>query len=246
MQVFNHFYGGDKFGLKIGKAQQNDEKQHNLSVKINGNIVIAPDHHVCFVDCDEKESSEEGSTSKINKQEAEVVMALLDGLNVAALELVARDKLRTDKRDDERPSVGVICTYGDQAGRIKKFRKGKKYDGFSGKDDQKLIISTVDDFQGDERDVIIVSMVRNPRGKYFDPSFVNEFERINVAYSRARKLLIIVGASKFLSEQLIYLPDIFGNELMDKHNFKVYEEIINTIKLRGRFMTANDILGGKQ
>ncbi len=246
MQVFNHFYGGDKFGLKIGKAQQNDEKQHNLSVKINGNIVIAPDHHVCFVDCDEKESSEEGSTSKINKQEAEVVMALLDGLNVAALELVARDKLRTDKRDDERPSVGVICTYGDQAGRIKKFRKGKKYDGFSGKDDQKLIISTVDDFQGDERDVIIVSMVRNPRGKYFDPSFVNEFERINVAYSRARKLLIIVGASKFLSEQSIYLPDIFGNELMDKHNFKVYEEIINTIKLRGRFMTANDILGGKQ
>ena len=244
MQVFNHFYGGDERGLVVGKKQQDDEKQHGLLVRLNGNVVIDPDHHIYFVDCDEKESSDEGSTSKINKQEAEVVMALLEGLDTAALELVNRGRVKTEKRDDERPSVGVICTYGDQAGLIKKRRKGKQYKGFSGKDDQKLVISTVDDFQGDERDIIIVSMVRNPKDHRFNAEFVKQFERINVAFSRARKLLIIVGAKKFLSEQTIELPDLSGNHALDKHNFPVYREIIDTINYRGRLLTANDIIGG--
>ena len=244
MQVFNHFYGGDERGLVVGKKQQDDEKQHNLTVRLNGNVVIDPDHHIYFVDCDEKESSDEGSTSKINKQEAEVVMALLEGLDTAALELVSRGRFRTENRDDERPSVGVICTYGDQAGLIKKRRKGKQYKGFSSKDDQKLVISTVDDFQGDERDIIIVSMVRNPKDHRFNAEFVKQFERINVAFSRARKLLIIVGAKKFLSEQTIELPDLSGNHALDKHNFPVYREIIDTINYCGRLLTANDIIGG--
>ena len=246
MQVFNHFYGGNERGLDIGKKQQDDEKQHNLTVRLNGNIIIDPDHHVYFVDCDEKESSDEGSTSKINKQEAEVVMALLEGLDTAALELLSRGGIVVDRerRVDERPSVGVICTYGDQAGLIKKRRKGKQYKGFSGKDDQKLVISTVDDFQGDERDIIIVSMVRNPKDHRFNAEFVKQYERINVAFSRARKLLIIVGAKKFLSEQTIELPDLSGNHALDKHNFPVYREIIDTINYRGRLLTANDIIGG--
>ena len=246
MQVFNHFYGGNERGLVVGKKQQDDEKQHNLLVRLNGNVVIDPDHHIYFVDCDEKESSDEGSTSKINKQEAEVVMALLEGLDTAALELQSRGRIVIDRehRVDERPSVGVICTYGDQAGLIKKRRKGKQYKGFSGKDDQKLVISTVDDFQGDERDIIIVSMVRNPKDHRFNAEFVKQFERINVAFSRARKLLIIVGAKKFLSEQTIELPDLSGNHALDKHNFPVYREIIDTINYRGRLLTANDIIGG--
>lgn len=246
MQVFNHFYGGNERGLVVGKKQQDDEKQHNLLVRLNGNVVIDPDHHIYFVDCDEKESSDEGSTSKINKQEAEVVMALLEGLDTAALELQSRGRIVIDRehRVDERPSVGVICTYGDQAGLIKKRRKGKQYKGFSGKDDQKLVISTVDDFQGDERDIIIVSMVRNPKDHRFNAEFVKQYERINVAFSRARKLLIIVGAKKFLSEQTIELPDLSGNHALDKHNFPVYREIIDTINYRGRLLTANDIIGG--
>ena len=199
MEVFNHFYGGNERGLMIGKKQQDDEKQHGLTVKINGNIIIDPDHHIYFIDCEQKESSEDGSTSKQNKQEASVIMELLNGIDRAALELISKGKIRVDKERqiDERPSVGVICTYGDQAGLIKKRRKGNQYRGFSQKDDEKLIISTVDDFQGDERDIILVSMVRNPRDHRFNAEFVKQFERINVAFSRARKLLIIVGAKNF-------------------------------------------------
>lgn len=245
MEVFNHFYGGNERGLMIGKKQQDDEKQHGLTVKVNGNIIIDPEHHIYFVDCEKKESSEDGSTSKQNKQEASVIMELLNGIDHAALELISKGKIRVDKERqiDERPSVGVICTYGDQAGLIKKRRKGLQYKGFSQKDDEKLIISTVDDFQGDERDIILVSMVRNPRDHRFNAEFVKQFERINVAFSRARKLLIIVGAKKFLSEQKIDLPDLSGNHALDKTNYPVYEKIIDTIGLRGRLLTAEDVIG---
>lgn len=248
MEVFNHFYGGNERGLMIGKKQQDDEKQHGLTVKINGNIIIDPEHHIYFVDCEKTESSEDGSTSKQNKQEASVIMELLKGIDHAALELISKGKIRVDKERqiDERPSVGVICTYGDQAGLIKKRRKGIQYKGFSQKDDEKLIISTVDDFQGDERDIILVSMVRNPRDHRFNAEFVKQFERINVAFSRARKLLIIVGAKKFLSEQKIDLPDLSGNHALDKTNYPVYQKIIDTIGLRGRLLTAEDVIGDNE
>ena len=249
MEVFNHFYGGSQKGLVIGKQQQDDEKAHNLTVKIGGNTVIDPQHHIYFVDCDQKESSAyEGSTSKINEQEAEVAIALLKELDKASSELVRTGKLKVDAKKliDERPSVGVICTYGDQAGLIKKKRRYQQFSGFSQKQDERLIISTVDDFQGDERDIIIVSMVRNPTpGKRFDAEFIKKFERINVAFSRARKMLIIVGAKKFLSDEgIIDLPDLEGNKAFDKINFHVYKEIIDTVYFRGRVLTASDIIGG--
>ena len=248
MEVFNHFYGGSRTGLMVGKKHQDDEKQHGLTVKINGNTVLDREHHIYFIDCDERESSAyEGSTSKINEQEAQVAMTLLKALDQASGDLLKNGKIKVskEKKIDERPSVGVICTYGDQAGLIKKKIKYAQFANFSAKQDERLIISTVDDFQGDERDIIIVSMVRNPA--HYDRAnadFIKKFERINVALSRARKMLIIVGSKKFLSEKgIIDLPDMTGNKALDKLNFPVYKEIIDTIAMRGRLIPARDIIG---
>ena len=247
MEVFNHFYGGGKNGLIVGTKQQDNEKEHNLTVKIDGVTIIDPAHHIYFIDCDQKESSAyEGSTSKINEQEAEVAITLLKALNAACEERITAHKIRIDKAKgiDERPSAGIICTYGDQARHIKKKRKYQIFNGFSEKQDERLIISTVDDFQGDERDIIIVSMVRNPSGARYDAEFIKKFERINVALSRARKLLIILGSRKFLTETgVIDLPDLSGNRALDKKNFPIFREIIQTIDFRGRVLRASDILG---
>lgn len=247
MEVFNHFYGGSQNGLIVGTKQQDNEKEHNLTVKIDGTTVIDPAHHIYFIDCDQKESSAyEGSTSKINEQEAEVAITLLKALNAACEEQISAHKIHVDKAKgiDERPSAGIICTYGDQAGHIKKKRKYQKFNGFSEKQDERLIISTVDDFQGDERDIIIVSMVRNPSGSRYDAEFIKKFERINVALSRARKLLVILGSRKFLTEAgVIDLPDLSGKSVLNKKNFQVFREIIQTIDFRGRVLRAGDILG---
>lgn len=254
MEVFNHFYGGPGRGLTVGKKSLNDEKEHGLTVRIGGKAVIEPKVHVCFVDCDGKESSSfEGSTSKINEQEAEVAIKLLKKLDGSCAELMKKGRIRHSEKDgiDERPSAGVICTYGDQARLINRKRKNHFFSGFSQKQDERLIISTVDDFQGDERDIIIVSMVRNPqRNRGYNAEFITQFERINVALSRARKLLIIVGSRSFLTEAgVIDLPDLEGRPERDQRNFHVYGEIINTVISRGRLLTAADILGeedGKQ
>lgn len=87
-------------------------------------------------------------------------------------------------------------------------------------------------------------MVRNPSGTRYDAEFIKKFERINVALSRARKLLIILGSRKFLTEAgVIDLPDLSGNSALDKKNFPVFREIIQTIDFRGRVLRAGDILG---
>ena len=62
--------------------------------------------------------------------------------------------------EDEKMSVGIITTYGDQARIIRRRLKNARLNlnSFNKNSDSRLIISTVDDIQGDERDIIILSI----------------------------------------------------------------------------------------
>lgn len=169
-----------------------------------------------------------------NTGEAKVVVELIRKLN---------DYFKSNK-DKEKLSIGVICTYGDQARKIKEVLKNEKIKTDAFKTDvEKMIVSTVDDFQGDERDIIIISMVRNPTDPgRSNPGFILAYQRINVALSRARRLLIMVGNRKYLeSKGVIDLPDVNGKG-KDKHNFRVYEEIISTIEQYGKIIDDVDVL----
>lgn len=111
-----------------------------------------------------------------------------------------------------------------------------------------MIVSTVDDFQGDERDIIILSTVRNPeRPEKSNPGFILAYQRINVALSRARRLLVMVGNRKYLeSKGVINLPDVNGNPRYDRRNFRVYEEILSTIEQYGKVIEDVDVLQDKE
>jgi superfamily I DNA and/or RNA helicase len=248
MRVFNNFYGAeDGKGLELGIPNQNQRKQHYLDIRINNKAIIDSNKHIYFINSNEFDEGDDGSTSRHNKQEAEVVTKLLSELDNACGHLTVKHNLKVNKEldIDERPSAGVICTYGEQAGKIKRSGIISRCQNFNKQNDNKLVISTVDDFQGDERDIIIVSMVRNPRRRSGNYDFVKKFERINVALSRARKMLIVVGNINFLSEVgLIDLPDLDGGKI--KSGYPVYRKIIETISHYGKILEAEDILGEKQ
>ncbi len=235
MNVFNSFYQGE---LKLGFAGQNNTKNHNIKLISNGRTIIEPEKHIYFVDCKGKETHEQDSTSMYNTDEAEVVAELLKKIN---------DYFKRNQ-GIEKLSIGVICTYGDQARKIKEVNKREhvKTDAFK-TDSEKMIISTVDDFQGDERDIIILSTVRNPENPTrSNPGFINAYQRINVALSRARRLLIVVGNRKYLEDRgVIDLPDVHGKS-HDRRNFHVYEEIIGTIERYGKIIDDTDVLGEKE
>lgn len=244
MDVFNHFYSTNGKGLTVGLSNQDDLKNHDLLIKNNGITLIEPQNHIYFVNCTEYESHLDAESSSIvNRQEADVICQLLTLMDNEYGNMLENGSIRKDYRKDERKSVGVICTYRDQARHIKSKLKGKRFNNFSSKREDRLIINTVDDFQGDERDIIIVSMVRNPQGTRYSTDFIDQFERINVALSRARCMLIVVGAQEFLSRSSIDLPDINGNKDLDRHSFPIYKEIIRTIQAKGKILQASDVIG---
>lgn len=243
MDVFNHFYNTNGSGLTIGLSNQNDFKQHDLLIKTKKMTIIEPQKHIYFVNCDKYESKKDvDSSSIINEQEAEVVCKLLEMIDKQYGAMIESGEISNERKKDGRKSVGVICTYGDQAGEIKKRTRRMKFNNISNKREEKLVISTVDDFQGDERDIIIVSMVRNPKGTRYSTDFIDKFERINVALSRARCMLIVVGAQDFLCKSSIDLPDINGRKEFDKKAFPLYKEIIRTIQTKGKVLQASDII----
>lgn len=236
MNVFNHFYQND---LKLGFPGQNNSKKHNVTLFSNGRKIIEPDKHIYFVDCKKNETHEADSTSMYNTGEARVVAELIKKLN---------DYFKQN-HDHEKLSIGVICTYGDQARKIKDIIKSEKIKTDAFKTDvEKMIVSTVDDFQGDERDIIILSTVRNPEDfSRSNPGFILAYQRINVALSRARRMLIMVGNRKYLETKgVIDLPDVYGRAGMERRNFRVYEEIIGTIERYGKVIDDVDVIEDKE
>lgn len=91
--------------------------------------------------------------------------------------------------------IGVITPYRGQVKVIKEEIKNMEYSNVE--------ISTVDSFQGREKEIIILSMVRC-NAKH-EVGFLKELKRLNVAVSRAKRLLIAVGDSITLQKGDLYL-----------------------------------------
>lgn len=93
-------------------------------------------------------------------------------------------------------SVGIISPYKEQVNYIK--------DHFAEEDllSLDLTINTIDSFQGQERDIIYISLVRsNENGEI---GFLKDFRRMNVALTRAKRKLVVIGDSATLGSEQFY------------------------------------------
>ena len=112
--------------------------------------------------------------SYINEEEKRIILDILNDLNASG--------------ELEDLDIGIITGYSGQKDLLRKSIKTNGMDKIANID-----INTLDAFQGRENDVIIYSTVRTNDSI----GFQREKERINVAFSRAKKLLIVCGDKDF-------------------------------------------------
>lgn len=119
------------------------------------------------------------SFGRINKDEAELTLKTLEDYF---------GKIGKQRILDEQIDVGIISPYRAQVQYLKQLvRRREFFKPYRGL----ITVNTVDGFQGQERDVILISLVRaNEEGQI---GFLNDLRRMNVAITRARMKLIIIG-----------------------------------------------------
>jgi hypothetical protein len=212
-EVIKQFYvedGGLFCGLDEAQVEAPDvtnpqSRYHGLN--IDG--LIEPKDHVIWIDTKTPEMLV--GTSRVNYGEVEAIRSILTKMQNSE----SFKHYQSLWNNDEDKQIGLISFYGKQIKLLKSLRSDFK--------DIPIRISTVDRFQGMERNIIIVSMVRsscitadkNQNADYElypdlgfasqnDLGFAQSPNRLNVALSRAKRLLIIVGNSDLFRRKHIY------------------------------------------
>ena len=207
-------------------------KSHTVTINgKNGRRLVSPDHHIYWIDStptttDNKklyERREPGNTSIYNMYEVDIITSLLKDI---------------DETAESGTSVGVISFYSLQNRKLR--------DNISNMSFKNIQVSanTVDKFQGQERNIIIVSLVRSKSGTIpKNNSFFKSFERINVAFSRAQNLLFIVGSVSFCKEQVVSIPSI-SEDSSDPVPMEsdIYNSIIRQIDTMGCLFQGDEII----
>ena len=215
-EVIEQFYREDG-GLYCGLTKPkdlgvNDPDMTNPASRYHGldiDGLIYPDTHVLFVDTTSPEMLD--GKSRVNYGEVEVIDHLLTRFEESS----TFQKYLSKFTKEEDKQIGIISFYGKQIRQLRTMAFTHK--GIPTR------VSTVDRFQGMERSIVIVSMVRSNiiqssknqqpdrkrYPKYGFPEqqslgFAQSPNRLNVALSRAKRLLVIVGNREHFSKLEIY------------------------------------------
>lgn len=192
-------------GLKCGITETMDipdlankgSRWHGITL----NPIIQPSTHAVWIDVHTPETYL--SPGYKNEGELNAIDLVLKALQQAD----GYSEFVNAQQKPEDKEVGIITFYSAQSREIKKKYKGKNYR-----------MDVVDRFQGMERNIIIVSTVRsNPKNNI---GFAKEIERINVAFSRARRLLIVVGNKRQFESNSNYAASIANMETVSFEQLK--------------------------
>ncbi|WP_017651236.1 translation initiation factor IF-2 N-terminal domain-containing protein [Fortiea contorta] len=207
MGAINQFYDGK---LECGILEPDTKRAHNLA----GDI-IQQNHHLIWIKMSEtiEFTEQREGTSFFNIPEIDVIENLCQQFENTWSSRVANG--------EPKKEIAVITFYGAQLRKIDERLQSELFPSLH------IRTGTVDQFQGMERPIVIVSMVRNNhRG---DVGFAKKPERVNVAFSRAQELLIIVGSHDLFTQQ----PGKVG---------KMYSQVSDIVNHHGGFIDVSRIL----
>lgn len=169
----------------------------------NGEVETAPgithrsildyDLPMMWIDTEDVDGKEEfigESCGRINRAEADLTLSTLQEYF---------DKIGKNRILEESIDVGIISPYRAQVQLLRKMIRQKEFF----RPYRRLIsVNTVDGFQGQERDIILISLVRSNDGG--EIGFLRDLRRMNVAITRARMKLIILGNAATMTSHPFY------------------------------------------
>jgi len=190
---------------------ENKLKANSMVAK---HVLFNGDLPVEFIDtagCSFEEKSE--GTSTTNPEEAALLLKHLTQLVTI---------LDQEHRPEDFPTIAIISPYLQQILVLKDLLLNAPALQVYG---NKIAVNTIDSFQGQERDIVYISMTRsNAEGII---GFLSDIRRMNVAMTRARKKLVIIGDSATLSRLSFYA------------DFVSYAEKIGAYKSAWEFMDVD-------
>jgi ATP-dependent RNA/DNA helicase IGHMBP2 len=151
-------------------------------------VLSKPVEFVDTAGCGFTETYETSETSAENKEEGDLLVKHLREL---------RDTLENNKLSLNQFSVGIISPYKAQVAYLKEKFLEDEWLSYP-----TIGINSVDGFQGQERDIIYISLVRSNENN--EIGFLRDYRRMNVAMTRAKKKLVIIGDSATLSTDVFY------------------------------------------
>ena len=141
-------------------------------------------------DVDGKEEFVGESFGRINRAEAELTLHTLE----LYFQKIGKQRILNESID-----VGIISPYRAQVQLLRKMIRARE---FFRPYRHLISVNTVDGFQGQERDVVLISLVRSNEGG--DIGFLRDLRRMNVAITRARMKLIILGSAQTMTSHPFY------------------------------------------
>ena len=243
MNIVNNFYPGtEKLLPGWTPEQEKIKKAHNLTIKTEKvPIFITPENHAYWIDSSRLPSGKSiyditrgNSTSLCNLLEQKMTLNLLDLIDKKYVEMGYPEKCG-------KVSVGVICLYQLQVNDLRKKLKEisrdpvKKYKAIN------VVCNTIDRFQGQEKEIIIVNLVCNKPYNSKGSEHITSYERINVALSRAQKLLIIIGSQEYFKAIPVELPTEGNNVLTQT----IYKSIYSELYMKGCFFGSSTLISAR-
>jgi hypothetical protein len=237
MRVINHFYEGR---LECGLDDPDTIRAHRLSLPGPTRSYLQPDQHVLWIDAAVDPSGRachesKDRNSKVNHGEASLIAKV-----ICDIERACR-ALGYGSAGQERKLVGIVTFYGRQVNVIRNaIQRAKSRLGIEEFRAVQWDVNTVDRYRGQERPIVLVSMVRNPRnGRLSRQAHTAQFERVNVAYSRAQELLVVFGSRDVFTRYPVTLPNL---DTPGEREVAVYKLIIDQIRMAGGLLTPADVL----